>query len=237
MSALGRLGKAFNAPIRRILDHRFHDVSHRVELTRGDVQSIDGQLHEVVATVDRLLQESLALQVESLSLVGQELRTATDEVSAVTSDVAAMRELLPQLTRDEHHRYYVERLQQLSGTAQLADLDQDVADVINYALSHRGYAAQAGLWLNPPVVIGHRKGAVEVATVNERIVEVPFAMRALAPLDPGARVLDFGSAESTVALSLASLGFEVTALDLSQYPFGLRFAVQRTEDAGACPCQ
>jgi 2-polyprenyl-3-methyl-5-hydroxy-6-metoxy-1,4-benzoquinol methylase len=32
-------------------------------------------------------------------------------------------------------------------------------------------------------------------------------------------VLDFGSAESTVSLSLASMGFEVTALDMRRYPF------------------
>src|SRR3989442_9806581 len=52
----------------------------------------------------------------------------------------------------------------------------------------------------------------------ERIVEVPFVLRHLdAP--PGSRILDFGCSESPVALHLASLGYQVLAVDLRPYPF------------------
>ena len=53
--------------------------------------------------------------------------------------------------------------------------------------------------------------------VNERIVEVPWVLGNL-PLIP-ARVLDVGAGESPLALMLASLGYQVTAVDLRPYPF------------------
>src|SRR4051812_1011736 len=102
---------------------------------------------------------------------------------------------------------------------QLADLDQQAADLINFAASHRGFAAQAGLWLNPAVNVDHRAGEVRVGAINERVVEVPWAMRALGPVPLGGRVLDFGACESQVSLSLAAMGYRVTALDLHPYPF------------------
>lgn len=52
---------------------------------------------------------------------------------------------------------------------------------------------------------------------SERIVEIPFAYRHLIP--PPATVLDFGCARSTVAISLASLGYRVTGIDLRRYAF------------------
>jgi hypothetical protein len=92
----------------------------------------------------------------------------------------------------------------------LSELDAAAAAFLNRATGPEGYAAQAGLWFNPPVPVEHRAGAVEVLHVNERIVEVPFVVRATAGCH---RVLDLGGGESTVGLSLASLGHEVTVVD------------------------
>jgi hypothetical protein len=100
----------------------------------------------------------------------------------------------------------------------LADLRQGVADFLNWSSGHTGPAGQGGLWLNPPVTVRHTAGAVEPGDVNERIVEVPFAFAAVAGLPAGSAVLDFGAAESTLSFSLASLGFDVTAVDLRPYP-------------------
>ena len=80
-----------------------------------------------------------------------------------------------------------------------------------------GLAARAGLWFNPPVAVGHDGSGVRVRLVNERIVEQPFVFAALAERPPPARVLDAGGAESTVALSLASLGYDVTVADPRGY--------------------
>lgn len=84
--------------------------------------------------------------------------------------------------------------------------------------AYDGPVAEAGLWFNPPVVLqrdGHR---FTVGEIHERIVEVPFVFRTLARAPAGGRVLDVGSAESTVAFSLAALGFRTIALDPRGYP-------------------
>jgi SAM-dependent methyltransferase len=74
----------------------------------------------------------------------------------------------------------------------VAALDGAAANLLNYANSHRGFAAQSELWLNPPIILAHREGAVELSHVNERIAEIPWAFRALGDVPPGARILDFG---------------------------------------------
>ncbi len=99
------------------------------------------------------------------------------------------------------------------GGADLAALDAARAAYLNWAAGPEGYAAQAGLWFNPPVPVEHHAGRVDVLLVNERVVEHPFVFGALANLRPGARILDVGGSESTVSLSLASLGHEVTVVD------------------------
>ncbi len=61
--------------------------------------------------------------------------------------------------------------------------------------------------------VHHEAGRVEPLLVNERIVEQPFVFAALAGLAGGARILDVGGSESTVGLSLATLGHRVTLVD------------------------
>ena len=93
------------------------------------------------------------------------------------------------------------------------EIDANTARVLNYASSHEGFAAQANLWFNPALLVAYEPRQVELRWVNERIVEVPYAFRALSGLDRGAKVLDVGATESTVCLSLATLGYDVTAVD------------------------
>lgn len=99
------------------------------------------------------------------------------------------------------------------GDHSLDDLDDGVARILNYGSSHEGFASQASLWFNPPVLVGYSSGEVGVRWVNERVAEVPYAFRAISRVSAGARILDVGATESTVALSLATLGYEVTAVD------------------------
>jgi hypothetical protein len=100
----------------------------------------------------------------------------------------------------------------------LAQLDAPRAAFLNWATGPDGYASQAGHWFNPPVPVHHTTGAVEVLLVNERIVEQPFVFAALAGLPDGARILDVGGSESTVGLSLATLGHRVTVVDPRAHP-------------------
>lgn len=123
------------------------------------------------------------------------------------------------------HRLWRGPLRRLFDRAALEFIDSDrdllgpgVAHLLNWAVGPTGYVAQAGLWFNEPVVPEHRKNQVVVRHVNERIVEVPYALAAAGQLRSGAHVLDVGATESTLSLSLASLGFNVIALDPRPYP-------------------
>jgi hypothetical protein len=100
------------------------------------------------------------------------------------------------------------------------ELPAHTAALLNWATGPDGPAAQRGLWFNPPVPVEHLSGDVGVLLVNERIVEQPFAFAHLARLPSGTRVLDVGGAESTVGLSLAALGLDVTVVDPREHPLG-----------------
>lgn len=54
-------------------------------------------------------------------------------------------------------------------------------------------------------------------TVNERIIERPFALNHLPNVK--SRILDIGCADSILPLEMASLGHSVTGLDIKKYPF------------------
>ncbi|MGA0332816.1 MAG: class I SAM-dependent methyltransferase [Kiritimatiellia bacterium] len=103
--------------------------------------------------------------------------------------------------------------------ARAEDLTAAQAAAINWAVGHLGPAAQENLWFNPPVVLKHREGGVEIDQLHERIIEIPYAMASLALVPNGGRILDVGSNESTFPVSLAMLGYQVTALDQIRYPF------------------
>jgi hypothetical protein len=101
----------------------------------------------------------------------------------------------------------------------LRELDAPHAAYLNWAGGPDGYAAQAGLWFNPPVPVHHTAGGVELLLVNERIVEQPFVFGALASAFAApARIIDVGGSESTVGLSLATLGHDVTIVDPRAQP-------------------
>jgi len=89
-------------------------------------------------------------------------------------------------------------------------------DELNRELGNGGRIARAGLWFNPPVVVRFRDRKAVSIGVTERIIEHIFLHTRLPK--PPARVLDLGSAESTNALEMASLGFDVTGVDLRNLP-------------------
>ncbi len=64
-----------------------------------------------------------------------------------------------------------------------------------------------------------RVKSLKLVNINERIVEVPFAIQALADLAPSSKVLDLGCTESILPLNLATLGYQVTGVDFRPYPY------------------
>jgi 2-polyprenyl-3-methyl-5-hydroxy-6-metoxy-1,4-benzoquinol methylase len=213
-------------------------LAETTEATRGALAALDRGLNQVVGAFAEAQLEStsfLGAQLRALEAAAQDLRAddealrvstdrVRDELRAVQSVIGelhaenkALRAELGALVFAPLERIRDRFVRLADGTTE--DLDRPAADLLNYAASHRGFAAQEELWLNPPLVVEHGEREVRLSTVNERIVEIPFAMGAVSRLEAGARVLDFGSSESSLALSLASLGFAVTALDLRTYPF------------------
>jgi len=103
-----------------------------------------------------------------------------------------------------------------SATEQLGGSD---AELLNHAESHRGFRSQAGLWFNPPDVVRYSAGTVELSVMTERSIEVPYVISSVAAAkEQGANVLDVGCSESLIPFELASIGYNVTGIDLREYP-------------------
>ena len=92
-------------------------------------------------------------------------------------------------------------------------------EFVNWVTGHLGWYSQTGTWLNVGVYVELSEGSAHVRSVNERTVEVPYALGVAARLAPGSPVLDLGAVESLLSLQLATLGHPTTALDTRHYPF------------------
>ncbi|MEX2624594.1 MAG: DUF268 domain-containing protein [Acidimicrobiia bacterium] len=210
---------------RRFFDPRFEQLATRLEQAAERV-------NVTVANVASELDASGQARTEVLSVVGRELRrlegvmeelrklqAITEELRKLEGLTEAMEELRSESSAvDRRLSDVLETLTQDIGFS-LEEMSQRTADLLNYAEGYRGPAGQGGLWFNPPVVVQHTAGRVEVGSVNERIIEIPFVFAQLSHTGPGARLLDVGSNESYLALQLSSLGYRATALDLHPYPF------------------
>jgi 2-polyprenyl-3-methyl-5-hydroxy-6-metoxy-1,4-benzoquinol methylase len=194
-------------PARRFFDPRFTAV----------LQELDG--------VKRIVAADAAAANEIATFTGRSLDTVLAHVEEHSRALDAVNTALEQLGRrvafdaDAPHS--------------LEEIDENTARMLNYASSHEGFAAQANLWFNPALLVAYAPQQVELRWVNERIVEVPYAFRALSDLQPGAKVLEVGATESSVCLSLATLGYEVTAVDPRPNPLSherLRVVAARIEE-------
>ncbi|HEY5199085.1 MAG TPA: pyridoxamine 5'-phosphate oxidase [Solirubrobacteraceae bacterium] len=172
-------------------------------------------------------------------LLDPRVRWTADLVDGhLTERVAGLHVHIEQLEERLRGQLAVLRVEELveRGHGRVEEITDELGRFLNWAEGHEGYAAQSELWFNPPVALDHRPAGVAVRHVNERVVEQPFVFGALAGLQPGARVLDVGGSESTVGLSLASLGYEVTVVDPRGYRLahpGLRVAACRLDELGA----
>jgi hypothetical protein len=207
MAVARTLGRAALWPVRRLLDPRFADVNRRLHAARQEISTTTAAVGELSSDVNQIVGGYAATSVESLTFLGSQLRGLETTVASLAENVGSLAE-----------GNFATRMQGMVDRGVEA-LDEPVSKLINHAEGHEGFAAQRELWLNPPLTLEHLEGDVRLGQVNERIVEVPYALRAMNDVAPGSAVLDFGCAESSVSLSLASLGYRVTALDLRPYPF------------------
>ncbi len=225
-STLKRVARRLARPVFSPIDGRVADINSRIEGTKATVErSFDAYSHsasEISSYVgielrrlnDQIsgLPDQLAGLPDQLARLQGGLAELRDEQVGLRDQQAGLRDLLADFGERSFEEYYQLRLAQAADLP-LEKLDGSLARTINVAAGHHGFYAQAGLWFNPPVAVALTIGGAVAANVNERIVEVPYAMAALSRLERGARILDVGSAESTFPLSAASLGYKVTAID------------------------
>ncbi|MGO9898388.1 MAG: methyltransferase domain-containing protein [Solirubrobacteraceae bacterium] len=241
-SRLKRVAKRLARPAMSRIDDRVGGVNRRIEDLRASSQLTSAAVDQLSASIgaQTRLQEAYARSAsESLAYVGAELRGVHERLAGIDERQAGVDERLAdvderlggvdqrlagaeQEQRALHERSLEEiyRSRLLRGAeAPLSELDDTMAYAINYATGYRGFYAQAGMWFNPPLAVSLEAGGASLVLVNERIVEVPFALRALSRIQLPARILDIGSAESTFPLSAASLGYHVTAVDPRPVPY------------------
>src|SRR5262249_59470770 len=198
----------------RFFDPRFRGLADQLSVLAARLESLRAELHEV----RNLVSHDLDAHTEASTIIGESL-----------SDVRALGEETVELMR----RTWKTSLPDDFVGKDADDLDRRTATLLNYAESHMGFASRRNLWFNPPISLEYQEGDVLVSEVNERIVELPYVLRALSGVETGSSILDVGATESTLSLSLASLGYRVTAVDLRPYPFehpNLRVVVGPVED-------
>jgi SAM-dependent methyltransferase len=238
--SLRRVGRWLAWPYRRFFDPRFAAVTQQVveqvveqsEATRQLVtaglaqageqyQALDTHAegrHREATVARELLQGEIAhlrdlihadmdATSEAVTLLGRSFREIETSFAASVESIEATRRLAEEAWKGTET--YIDELAHGS----IEDLQGGAVELLNYAAGHEGFAAQRHLWFNPPVHVQYADTEAFVSAVNERIAEVPFVVRALAEVPLGAKVLDVGASESTLCLSLATLGYDVTAVD------------------------
>jgi hypothetical protein len=211
---LKRIARRLTRPLTSPLDGRVADINRRVTDASLSIAAVDDR----VTGLTHELDDYAAATTESNAYLAAEMRRWEESLDVLRTHIDMHEERVVASIDSIEIKGYVEHLRRVA-EAPLEQLDGAVANLLNHAGGHRGFAAQAGLWFNPAVGIEFGEGSARLTTVNERIVENPFAFRALSRLTPPARILEIGSAESTFSLSAASLGYNVTALDLHQLPY------------------
>ena len=161
-----RIAKAILWPLSRFFDPRFEGIN-------------------------QALHVNTLASIEATTLLG---RSIADLQAQTEASIADLRRLLEETHKEasKASRSYFEHL--LQGST--SDIDVDVASVLEREAGHRGFAAQRGLWFNPPVRVGYAPGDVVLRGVSERIAEIPYVFSAVGRLKAGASILDVGAAES-----------------------------------------
>jgi 2-polyprenyl-3-methyl-5-hydroxy-6-metoxy-1,4-benzoquinol methylase len=174
--------------------HREASVAH--DLLRGDLAHLQDLIH---ADMDATS--------EAVTLLGQSFREIETSIAASVESLEATRRLTEEAWTGTER--YVDEL----AKGPIENLHGGAVRLLNYATGHSGFAAQRHLWFNPPVDVQFADSEAFIGHINERIAEVPFVLRALGGVHAGAKILDVGASESTLCLSLATLGYQVTAVD------------------------
>jgi 2-polyprenyl-3-methyl-5-hydroxy-6-metoxy-1,4-benzoquinol methylase len=224
---LTAIARALLWPLRRFFDPRFEGVVDRVDAARNEATAkhhAAGEWHRA----SMLLQQETRSEVDQLhSLIRADMEATSEAATVIGRTIRDIEAMVEDVWRG--NPTYVEQIAEGS----IEQVDHRIARLLSYANSHEGFAAQRSAWFNPPVLVQYAPGEALIAHVNERIAEVPFVFMTLASVPSGAELLDVGASESTLSLSLATLGYRVTAIDPRPNPLShpnLRVVVSKIEE-------
>ncbi len=174
--------------------------------------------NELVERIDTFTNQNTAVHeslTEQFGLASQRYADLHAKTDAFSADSADLRRSIDELS------IYLKALSNAEGdrTLELADIDRYGAHFLNRVLSFKGPLRESGYFLNTPVTTIWHPNEIRLERINERILEVPFVHESLAALAPGSSVVDVGGGESTLGLSLASAGHQVTVVEPGAYPY------------------
>jgi SAM-dependent methyltransferase len=166
-------------------------------------------LHRFVRAVRYLLRRLIApwLHVQShfnLSLVSV-VEQVEQRVRALEDAELELRQVVELLEKTLLSRADTELGRQID------TLEEGFLLRINRELGRQGKIGQAGLWFDPPVHVQLDRSGPRIAGVSARILEQIFVHTHLPR--PPARLLVLGCCDSTNAIEMASLGFQVVGVD------------------------
>ena len=189
----------FAMVFRRFFNPRFESLEAGIQTTNNTIEAI------LVRDVD--VRDAITMTNRRITDIESEVREAQDKLDFLVDGLAALHPTSESLPRS------------VNVHTDIADITGGDATLLNLSESHVGYRSQAGLWFNPPDVVHYSAEGVELVAMTERSIEVPFVVSAITALgDRVTSVLDVGCAESLIPFELASLGYQVTGIDLRKYP-------------------
>jgi SAM-dependent methyltransferase len=141
--------------------------------------------------------------ISVLEQVEQRVRALEDAEQALRKTLQALEKTFLSSTDQEQLRHS-------------ESLAEGLRHRVNQELGGQGQIGQAGLWFDPPVHVQLDNNGPRVAEVRAGIVAAIFVHTHL-PCPP-ARLLSLGCSDSTNAIEMASLGFQVVGVDARPLP-------------------
>ena len=186
-----RLGREIDQLHAAAEEHR-HQLDTLMAEAKSD-RAVADKLHATVAELTESIQSQTESHAERFKQLWQTLHQATATIEKLR-----------------------ESLEEVQKQPAPPPAGPPLKDLINRELCSLGRIAEAGLYFNPPITVEYDPEKPQVSMITERILEGIFVHSRL-PQKP-VKLLDMGCAESINAIEMASLGHDVTGVDLRPLP-------------------
>ncbi len=178
-----------------------NDVVHSINELAGQNEAVHRSITDQYGLVSQRLQQLERTLEARLGALEQATESRADTLSALNRSLEVMTGPAgaPPMTSVE--------------------LTPHIARLLNRASSADGPLREHGVFFNTPTTVTWHAGEARHEQINERIIEVPYVLQKAATLDGVRREVDIGGGESTVGLSLASLGLDTVVVEPRGMPF------------------